>query len=171
MGARHRKPSLPPSHFLAAVSGALRAPPIPYDDGGLRAGALFEEPARLDGMLFDASSVSCDADEADAIFQDDVEFHHGTDGLSVAGRCGKTPVDRPPHARRIAASPTRSFPAPCALAPSRATAPCRPGNTGSTSVAWLPARWRNSSTYGICTMGWRLARVFSFDHHAIDASR
>lgn len=97
MCARHRKPSLPPSQFLAAVSDVLRAPPIPDDDGGLRAGALFEEPARMDGMLFDASSVSCDADEADAIFPDDVEFHHGTDGLSVGGQVRK-------NTRRPAAS-------------------------------------------------------------------
>jgi len=51
------------------ISAAVGADPS-------RSGTLFEELVRMDSSLFDASFVSCDAEVANAIFADDMEFYH-----------------------------------------------------------------------------------------------
>jgi hypothetical protein len=62
--------------------GELRAQPVPETEDGLTTGALFDELARMDSEMFDASFASCDADKANAIFADDVEFYHDKAGFS-----------------------------------------------------------------------------------------
>ena len=71
--------------FLAVVLGvptSLRAQtsPVGSGDNSATSGPLFEELARMDSLAFDASFVSCNAEVANAIFADDVEFYHDVSG-------------------------------------------------------------------------------------------
>lgn len=45
---------------------------------------MFDELARMDGLLFEASFVSCRAETANAIFADDVKFYHDETGFAAA---------------------------------------------------------------------------------------
>ena len=77
---------------IAAATGGLllmlaHAPVLQAEeplalDSGLTAGPLFDELARMDSEIFEASFVTCDAAKANAIFAEDVEFYHDKDGLS-----------------------------------------------------------------------------------------
>ncbi|MGH9457039.1 MAG: nuclear transport factor 2 family protein, partial [Thermoanaerobaculia bacterium] len=74
--------------FLAVaqlmVCGCMLQTQTAADDiDGLRSGALFEELARMDRILFDASFVSCDARKANAIFAADIEFYHDETGFTA----------------------------------------------------------------------------------------
>lgn len=144
--------------------------PVPESVDGLRSGALFDELARMDSILFDASFASCDAAKANAIFAEDIEFYHDETGLSVGEQVRES---------------TRKLTASC------------PGTRGVTrTVVTGSLRVYPIKGYGAVQMGvhrfdergaststlarfvsvwrlqdgqWRLARVLSLDHHAIEA--
>lgn len=65
-----------------ADAGVVRAQATPDTTDGLTAGALFDELARMDSIVFDASFVSCDATTVITIFADDIEFYHDKDGFA-----------------------------------------------------------------------------------------
>jgi Domain of unknown function (DUF4440) len=46
-----------------------------------KSGALFDELARMDSLVFDATYVSCDTQRINALFTDDVEFYHDRTGF------------------------------------------------------------------------------------------
>jgi hypothetical protein len=52
---------------IVCVPTILSAQAIADDDGGLKSGPLFDAPARMDSILFEASFVSCDAATANAV--------------------------------------------------------------------------------------------------------
>lgn len=68
--------------FMLADARVARAQTIPGASDGLTSGALFDELARMDSTVFDASFVSCDATTVNAIFADDIEFYHDRDGFA-----------------------------------------------------------------------------------------
>jgi hypothetical protein len=87
------RPNLPNSLFFAAslmVVATFHTVQAQEGQSAVEAdssqsGVLYEELARMDSVLFDASFVSCNAEVANAIFADDVEF---------LPRSGRLPVER-----------------------------------------------------------------------------
>lgn len=151
-------------------SGALHAQAIPDADGGLRSGPLFDDLARMDAMLFDASFASCDAAKANAIFADDVEFYHDKDGLSVGEQVRE-------NTRRLTSSCpgkhgiTRTIvPGTLRVYPIEGYGAMQVGvhrfdeqGAATSTLAQFISLWHFQDGQ------WRLARVLSFDHHSIDA--
>lgn len=157
--------------FLVLVAGGeLRAQPGPPPGEGLRSGPLFEELARLDSLLFEASFVTCDAAKANALFTDDVEFYHDKDGLSVGEQVRE-------NTRRLTAScpgkhgVTRTIvPGTLRVYPIDGYGAMQVGahrfderGAATSTVAQFISLWRMQNGQ------WRLARVVSFDHHPVDA--
>jgi hypothetical protein len=135
---------------------------------GLRSGPLFDELARMDGALFDASFASCDAAIANAIFTDDVEFYHDKDGLSVGEKVRE-------NTRRLTASCPGARGVTRTLVPgSLRVYPIAGYGAVQTGVHRFDERGAATSTVAIFTNlwrfqdgRWRLARVLSLDHHAV----
>lgn len=155
---------------VLAAGGQLRAQTVSQAGDGLRSGPLFEELARLDGLLFEASFVTCDAATANAIFTDDVEFYHDKDGLSVGERVRE-------NTRRLTAScpgkhgVTRTIvPGTLRVYPIDGYGAMQVGShrfdergAPTSTVAQFISVWRLQDGK------WRLARVISFDHRSVDA--
>jgi len=155
---------------LMCVGCALQAQTASESVDGLRSGALFEELARMDAILFEASFVSCDAAKANAIFADDVEFYHDQTGLSVGEQVRE-------NTRKLTAScpaargVTRSIvPGSLRVYPIEGYGAVQVGvhrfderGAATSTLARFVSVWhlRNGQ--------WRLARVFSLDHRAVDA--
>jgi hypothetical protein len=157
---------------LLSASSVLEAQTVPDTDGGLRSGPLFDELARMDGLLFDASFASCDADKANAIFADDVEFYHDKDGLSVGEQVRE-------NTRRLTAScpgkhgVTRTIvPGTLRVYPIEGYGAMQVGahrfderGAATSTVAQFISLWHLQDGK------WRLARVLSFDHRSVDAKQ
>ena len=153
---------------LAAAAAATRAQAIPDGADGLRAGPLFDELAHLDGLLFEASFVSCDAAKANAFFTEDVEFYHDRDGLSTGEQVRE-------NTRRLTAScPAKRgivrtlVPGSLRVYPIQGYGAMQVGvhrfderGAATSTVAQFISLWRRQDGQ------WRLARVVSFDHRAV----
>lgn len=136
--------------------------------GGLASGPLFDELARMDAALFDASFVTCDAAKANAIFADDVEFYHDKDGLSTGERVRE-------NTRRLTTScPARQgvtrtlLPGSLRVYPIEGYGAAQMGvhrfdekGAPTYTVARFVSVWRREG------QGWRLARVLSLDHQSL----
>lgn len=158
--------------LFALVSGgcALQAQTLPDSVDGLRSGALFEELARMDSILFDASFASCDAAKANAIFTDDVEFYHDEAGFAAGEQVRE-------NTRRLTASCpgargiTRTVvPGSLRVYPIEGYGAVQVGvhrfderGAATSTLAQFIHLWRLRDGQ------WRLARVLSLDHHAVDA--
>lgn len=158
--------------LFALVSGGCshQAPTVPDSVDGLRSGALFEELARMDSILFDASFASCDAAKANAIFADDVEFYHDEAGFSAGEQVRE-------NTRRLTASCpgahgiTRTVvPGSLRVYPIEGYGAVQVGahrfderGAATSTVAQFIHLWRFQDGR------WRLARVLSLDHRAVDA--
>jgi hypothetical protein len=158
--------------LVALVSGgrALQAQTVPDSGDGLRSGALFDELARMDGILFDASVASCDADKANAIFTEDVEFYHDEAGFAAGEQVRE-------NTRRLTASCpgargiTRTIvPGSLRVYPIADYGAVQVGvhrfderGAATSTLAQFVHVWRFQDGQ------WRLARVLSLDHHAVDA--
>lgn len=159
--------------LLGLLFGAVsaQAQTAPDDADGLRSGPLFEELARMDGMLFEASFVSCDAAKANAIFADDVEFYHDKDGLS-AGEQVRENTRRLTAACPAARGVTRTIvPGSLRVYPIDGYGALQVGThrfdergAATSTVARFISLWRNENGQ------WRLARVVSYDHRAVPAN-
>jgi ketosteroid isomerase-like protein len=156
---------------VLASAGCANQPhlPIPPDGGdGLRSGPLFDELARMDSVLFDASFVSCDAAKANAIFADDVEFYHDQDGLSVGEQVRE-------NTRRLTASCPRNHGVTRTIVPnSLRVYPIK--GYGAVQVGVHRFDERGAATATVARFvsvwhfqdgRWRLARVLSLDHRAV----
>ncbi|MEL6611620.1 MAG: nuclear transport factor 2 family protein [Bacteroidota bacterium] len=61
----------------------VQAQPSPAPEAAAAtSGPLYDELARLDSLIFDASFVSCDAEAIMRLFTDDIEFYHDLTGAS-----------------------------------------------------------------------------------------
>ncbi|NMH65526.1 nuclear transport factor 2 family protein [Shewanella sp. SHSM-M6] len=170
MRITHRTFSIALALFALMSSGCVLKEAVPDSVDGLRSGALFEELAHMDSILFDASFASCDAAKANTIFADDVEFYHDQAGFTAGEQVREN---------------TRQLIASC------------PGTRGITRTV-VPGSLRvypiegygavqigvhRFDEYGAATSTlaqfihlwhfqhgqWRLARVLSLDHRAVNA--
>jgi hypothetical protein len=154
--------------LLLAPSPLVRAAEVPGLEGGLDAGPLFDELARMDSAMFDASFVACDAEKANAIFADDVEFYHDKDGFSSGEQVRE-------NTRRLTAScPARQgvtrtvVPGSLRVYPIAGYGAAQVGvhrfderGAATSMVARFVHVWRMQATK------WRLARVLSLDHESV----
>jgi hypothetical protein len=158
--------------LFALLSGGcvLQPQTTPDSVDGLRSGPLFKELARMDNMLFDASFVSCDAAKANAIFADDVEFYHDEAGFSAGEQVRENTRQLTascPGARGI----TRTIvPGSLRVYPIEGYGAVQVGihrfdehGAATSTLAQFVHLWRFQDGQ------WRLARVLSLDHHAVDA--
>lgn len=153
----------------------LRAQEVPGMEGGLDAGPLFDELARMDSALFEASFVLCDAARANAIFAEDVEFYHDKDGLSSGEQVRE-------NTRRLTASCPREHGVTRTVVPdSLRVYPVQGYGAVQIGVHRFDERGAATSTlarfvhvWRLQDKTWRLARILSLDHEAVpsaDASR
>jgi hypothetical protein len=155
---------------LVSAGRVLQAQTVPDSLDGLRSGALFDELARMDSILFDASFASCDAAKANAIFTDDVEFYHDETGFSAGEQVRE-------NTRRLTASCpgargiTRTVvPGSLRVYPIADYGAVQVGvhrfderGAATSTMAQFVHLWRFQDGQ------WRLARVLSLDHRAVDA--
>lgn len=142
----------------------------PESADGLRSGALFDELARMDSILFDASFASCDAARANAIFADDVEFYHDEAGLSVGEQVRENtrrltascPATRG-VVRTVVPGSLRVYPIEGYGAVQMGTHRFDERGASTSTLAQFVSVWRLQEGR------WRLARVLSLDHRAVDA--
>jgi len=158
--------------FLLLLSQAppLRAGEVGELGGGFDSGPLFDELARMDHELFDATFVQCDAAKANAIFTEDVEFYHDKDGLSVGEQVRE-------NTRRLTASCPREHGVTRTLVPgSLRVYPIEGYGAVQVGVHRFDERGVATSTlarfvevWRLQGETWRLARVLSLDHKTIPA--
>lgn len=130
-----------------------------------RSGAMYEELARMDSVLFDASFVSCDAEAANAIFADDVEFYHDQTGFQSSRQTRE-------NTRRLADScPGERGTTRTLVEGSLQVYPIRDYGAVQTGVHRFEERDAATSTVAKFVHlwqqqegGWRLTRILSFDH-------
>lgn len=157
--------------LLLAQAPALRAEVFSGLDGGLDSGPLFDELARMDRALFDASFVQCDADKANAIFAEDVEFYHDKDGLSSGEQVRE-------NTRRLTAScPGKQGVTRTVVPGSLRVYPIEGYGAAQVGVHRFDERGAATSTlarfvsvWRLQDKTWRLARVFSLDHRSVPAA-
>lgn len=155
--------------FLAQAP-VLRAEALFGPDGGLDSGPLFDELARMDRVLFEASFVLCDADKANAIFAEDVEFYHDKDGLSSGEQVRE-------NTRRLTAScPGKQGVTRTVVPGSLRVYPIEGYGAAQVGVHRFDERGAATSTlarfvsvWRLQDKTWRLARVFSLDHRSVPA--
>lgn len=159
--------------FALIVAAAASLPP------GLRAqdaprvgeahpagsGALYEELARMDSLLFDASFVSCDPGVANAMLADDVEFYHDRAGFQSAEQTRE-------NTRLLTAScPAERGITRVLVAESLRVYPIH--DYGAVQVGVHRFEERGAPTHTMAQFvhlwhrqdgAWRLARILSFDH-------
>jgi ketosteroid isomerase-like protein len=140
-------------------------------DGGLAAGALYDELARMDQELFQASFATCDAAKANAILADDVEFYHDKDGFSsgeqvlentrrLTASCpGKHGVSRSVGHGSLRVYPIEGYGA-VQIGVHRFD---ERGTSTSTQARFVHV-WRKQGDR------WRLARILSLDHQNVPAA-
>lgn len=156
---------------MLAGARMVRAQPVPDLADGLHAGALFDELARMDSTLFEASFVSCDAAKANAIFADDVEFYHDQDGFSSGEQVRE-------NTRRLAAACPRDSGITRSIVPgSLRVYPIEGYGAAQTGIHRFDERGAETSTFArfvhlwqLQDGAWRLTRVLSLDHHAVPAN-
>jgi hypothetical protein len=146
------------------------SPAVAAGMDGLRSGALFDALAQMDSILFDASFVSCDAAKANAIFTDDVEFYHDQTGLAVGEQVRE-------NTRRLTASCPRERGIKRTIVPgSLRVYPIEGYGAVQMGLHRFDERGVATATLAKFVNVWRLqdgrsqlARVLSFDHHAVPA--
>ena len=157
--------------LMLAHASLLRAQEIAGVGGGLDSGPLFDELARMDSALFEASFVLCDAAKANAIFSDDVEFYHDKDGFSSGEQVRE-------NTRRLTASCPREHGITRTVVPgSLRVHPIAGYGAAQVGVHRFDERGAATSTLARFVHVWRLqdkkwclARVLSLDHEAVPSA-
>ena len=148
---------------ILLLAPALHAQ-IPAGDP-VTSGPLFDELARMDSILFDASFVACSAEVTNSIFTEDVESYHDQTGLASGEQVRENTArltDSCPGEQGV----TRTLvPGSLEVYPLRDYGAIQMGvhrfderGASKRTVAKFVHVWRNT------TGAWRLARVLSFDH-------
>ena len=121
-------------------------------------GALFDELARLDSLLFDAFFVKCDAQKTNSFFTDDLEFYHDITGLKK-GQAARDAFQFCPRdnggTRTLVEGSLRVYPIKDYGAIQMGV-----HRFGQTEAKFVHV-WKRTNGE------WRITRVFSFDHRAM----
>lgn len=157
--------------LMLAHAPLLRAAEVPGPEGGLAAGPLFDELARMDSALFEASFVRCDAAKANAIFAEDVEFYHDKDGFSSGEQVRE-------NTRRLTASCPGEHGVTRTVVPgSLRVYPIEGYGAAQVGVHRFDERGAATSTlarfvhvWRLQDKTWRLTRILSLDHEAVPAA-
>lgn len=152
----------PEPHVNAAASAEA--------DAGLTSGELFDALARMDEAMFHASFVACDAEKANAIFAEDVEFYHDQTGFAAGEQVRE-------NTRRLTAScPGRNGVTRSVVAGSLRVYPIHDYGAAQMGTHRFDERGSNSSTlarfvslWRLQDGRWRLTRVLSLDHRSVPA--
>ena len=158
--------------LMLAQASLLRAEEVPALKGGLDSGPLFDELARMDSAMFEASFVTCDAARANAIFAEDVEFYHDKDGLSSGEQVRE-------NTRRLTASCPRKNGVTRTIVPGSVRVfPIEGYGAVQVGVHRFDERGAATSTlarfvnvWRMQDGKWRLARILSLDHKAIPSGQ
>lgn len=160
-----------PATLAEPAGDAPVASPLLSDSSdGLRSGALFEALADMDRIVFDASFVSCDAAEVNAIFTDDVEFYHDQTGLAVGEQVRENTrrltAACPGHrgvTRTVVPGTLRVYPIEGYGAAQAGVHRFDERGAATSTLAKFISLWRWQDGR------WRLARVLSLDHQSVPA--
>lgn len=155
IGARWRR------HLVAALLAAVT--PLCLAQASARSGALYDELERMDGALFEAAFVSCDAARFASLFTDDAEFYHDKTGASYGEsvrRLKSCPRDQGVTRTLVPGSlevyPLQGY---GAVQIGRHTF-ARAGEPGAEAAQFVHL-WKREGEH------WKLARVLSFDHRPL----
>jgi hypothetical protein len=160
------------STLMAGLATAQEQPSTPKERAPFNAtssGALYNELARMDSLIFDATFVRCDTAAAFALLTDDIEFYHDRTGFhqgsqvraDFARLAAQCPSSRG-IMRKLVPNTLRVYPISeyGAVQMGEHLFIERGGRTGTT--ARFVHLWRKTDT------GWKLSRVLSLDHHITD---
>jgi hypothetical protein len=120
-------------------------------------GALYDELARLDSLLFDAFFVKCDAEKTNSFFTDDLEFYHDLTGL----KSGQTARDAFKFCPRDNGGTRVLVPGSLRVYPIKDYGAIQMGvhRFGQTEAKFVHL-WRKKDGQ------WKITRVLSFDHRS-----
>jgi hypothetical protein len=131
-----------------------------------RSGTLYEELARMDGLMFDAAFVTCEARRVNALLRDDIEFYHDQTGLRSGPevredfeRLAKNCPRAAGIARRVVVGTLQVFPLKDGYAIQMGEHRFVNDAARTSTAARFVHLWQKIDGT------WRLARVLSFDHH------
>lgn len=131
-----------------------------------RSGALYDELARMDALVFDAAFVACDAKRASAWLRDDVEFYHDQTGLRSGPEVREDFERLTKNCPRAAGITRRIVPGSLQVFPLKGGYAIQMGEhrfvndaARTSTMARFVHVWQKIDG------AWRLARVLSFDHH------
>ena len=125
-------------------------------------GSLFDELAKLDSLMFDASFVQCDTEARNALFTDDVEFYHDKSGLSEGADVRKPITECPRNqglTRELVPGSLEVYPLNDYGAVQMGSHRFREAGTPGATVARFVHVWKKENGT------WKISRVLSFDHH------
>jgi hypothetical protein len=145
------------------MRGVRDAAPPPPDSA--EAGALFDELARMDSLLFDASFVACDTARVNGLFAPDVEFYHDLTGYKrgaavradFARLARECPRDRGMR-RELVPGTLRVYPLKDYGAVQQGMHRFVERGAAVPVVARFVHVWRRDGA------GWKVGRVLSYDH-------
>ena len=123
-------------------------------------GALFDELARMDEVLFEAAFVSCDRRKWDSMMTEDVEFYHDRGGFSE-GAAVSPPAECPAEhgvTRHVVQGSVEVFPIADYGAVQRGTHCFVEEGAATSTVAQFVHVWARTGD------GWKVKRILSFDH-------
>lgn len=152
--------SAPVAAMAQGATGALGAGSDPS-----RTGALYDELARMDSLLFDAAFITCSAPRVNALLRDDIEFYHDQTGLS-AGEKARADFQRLTEncprgngvVRELVDGSMQVFPMKDDYAIQMGSHRFVNERESSTTVAKFVHLWQKKDG------AWKLIRVLSFDH-------
>jgi len=125
-------------------------------------GALYDELARMDSVLFDATFVSCDREKWKSLLTADIEFYHDCGGFT-SGQAVKPP-ERCPHdqgiTRELVDSSLEVYPIKDYGAIQRGVHRFLEDGVPTSTVAQFVHLWQKKD--GV----WKISRVLSFDHQS-----
>ena len=168
--ARSRMPLLLTSIVALGLSLQLTAAAADdpaLDESGQTDGALYETLEALDSALFQAGFVDCDADAANAIFTEQVEFYHDQTGFT-AGEQTRDDIRRLTEncpagqgiTRTLQPGSLRVYPIQHYGAVQTGVHRFEKSGESHRTVARFVHLWQQRGEE------WRLARVLSFDHQS-----
>lgn len=131
-------------------------------------GALYDELARMDSVLFDAAFASCDLPRVEALLVDDVEFYHDRTGMETGAQVRESfrrltqNCPRGQHVtRQVVSGSLRVYPIAGYGAVQTGEHRFVEEGAATVTVARFVHLWRRVDG------GWKLARVLSFDHQPV----